>query len=92
MNHKFRPVKDLFTFSTYNFQRKALCHLLNPIITVAEIFLGQNNYQLICLRTKKLHTTFKCSFSAGPLLLCLNLDKGVVQVKSASAVQTKTES
>ena len=36
-------------------------------ITIAEIFLGKTNDLLICLRTKKLLTPLKSSFSAEPL-------------------------
>jgi hypothetical protein len=43
----------MFTFLGIISREKALCHLLNPIITIAEIFLGKDNYPLICLRTKK---------------------------------------
>jgi hypothetical protein len=46
-----------FNFSSYNYKIKILYNLLNTIITIAENFLGKN-YQLICLRTKRLQTPF----------------------------------
>jgi hypothetical protein len=50
-SYKFRPIKE-FLFSLAIISReKGLCHVLNPIITSVEIFLGKNNYQLICFRT-----------------------------------------
>jgi hypothetical protein len=70
-SYNFRPKNFyfiLFYFILFYFaiisREKALCHLLNPIITLAEIFLGKNYHQLICLRTTKLLTPFKSSFSA----------------------------
>ena len=70
-SYKFRPIKEFLLFLAIISREKALFHLLNQIITIAEIFLGKNSYQLICLTTKKLLAPFKSSFSAGPLLLCL---------------------
>jgi hypothetical protein len=73
-----------FTFSSYNFKiKKALCHLLNPIITIAENFLGKNNYQLFCIRTKKLQTPFSL---AGAILLCETPGYSAGQIKSSSTV------
>ena len=61
-----------FTFSSYNFKRKSTLSFAEPIITTAENFLGKNNYQLICLRTKKLQTpSFEKQFLAGAILLCV---------------------
>ena len=41
----FKPNKIL-NFSSCNFKRGAPCHLLNPIITVTEIFLGETAIEL----------------------------------------------
>ena len=60
---------------------------------LAEKVLGKNNYQLICLRTKRLQIPFffKKQFLAGPLLQCLiyGYSEGSF---SASFVQTESES
>ena len=45
--------------------------MLNQVIIIAEIFLGEKTYQLLCLRTKKLLAPLKKSFPAGLLLLHL---------------------
>ena len=45
--------------------------MLNQVIIIAEIFLGEKTYQLLCLRTKKLRAPLKYSFPAGLLLLHL---------------------
>jgi hypothetical protein len=37
-SYKFRPNKEVFFFLGIISREKALCHLLNPIITIAEIF------------------------------------------------------
>jgi hypothetical protein len=52
-SYKFRPIKEFLLFLGIISIEKALCHLLNPILPFTEIFLGKNNYQLICLRTKE---------------------------------------
>jgi hypothetical protein len=52
----------IVTFLGIILREKALCHLLHPIIIIAEIFLGKNNYQLICLRTKRCRLLFKKQF------------------------------
>jgi hypothetical protein len=41
----FKPDKIL-NFSSCNFMRGAPCHLLNPIITVTEIFVGETAIEL----------------------------------------------
>jgi hypothetical protein len=39
-SYKFRPNK-IFIFLAVISREKARCHLLNPMITIAEIFLGK---------------------------------------------------
>jgi hypothetical protein len=66
--------------------------LLNPIITIAEIFLGKKTKNKpISLFALELEALFKSSFSS-ELLPCFLLAKSGGQLKSASAVQTETES
>jgi hypothetical protein len=50
-SYKFRAIKKFLLFLAIISKEKELYHLLNPIITIAETFLGKNNYHLICLRT-----------------------------------------
>jgi hypothetical protein len=70
-SYKFRPIKEFLLFIAIISRETTFCHLLNQIITIAEIFLEKNSYELICLRTKKLLTPLKSPFLAGPLMPCL---------------------
>ena len=40
-SYKFRPIKEFLLFLAIISRGKLLCHLLNPMITIAEIFLGK---------------------------------------------------
>jgi hypothetical protein len=46
-----KPDKIL-NFSEYNFKRGASCHLLNPIITNTEIFVGKTATSFLTIETK----------------------------------------
>jgi hypothetical protein len=40
-SYQFRPIKEFLLFLAKILREKSLCHLLKPIITIAEIFLGK---------------------------------------------------
>ena len=66
----FRPNK-IFLFSLAVISReKITCHLLNPIITIAEIFLGKKHPSLYLHRTREAAGPLKaaCQLLAGLLL------------------------
>ena len=58
--------------------------MLNQVIIIAEIFLGEKTYQLLCLRTGP--SKKQLSSRASPAAL------DSWQLKSATTVQTETES
>jgi hypothetical protein len=62
-SYKFRPIKEILPFLAIISREKAFCHLLNPVITTAEIFLGKkNNYQLIFLKLSSYWPLLKGAF------------------------------
>ena len=62
--------------------------MLNQVIIIAEIFLGEKTHQLLCLRTKKLLAPLKKKLSSRASPAALDS----WQLKSATTVQTETES
>jgi hypothetical protein len=72
LHESFKLIPENFYFSRYNFKRKGTLSFVEPNNHNCRDFSREkNNYQLICLRTKKLLAPLKNSFSAGTLLLHL---------------------
>jgi hypothetical protein len=69
----FKPDKIL-NFSSCNFKRGAPCYLLNPIITVTEVFIEETAISSLTIELEKLLVPLRVAFTekllAGLLQLC----------------------
>jgi hypothetical protein len=55
-------------FSSCNFKRGAPCHLLDPIITVTEIILGETAISSLIVELEKLLAPLRAAFADNQLL------------------------
>jgi hypothetical protein len=60
----FKPNKIL-NFSSCNFKRGATCHLMNPIITSTEIFLGKAAISSLTIELEELLVLLRAAFAIG---------------------------
>ena len=58
----FNPNKIL-NFSSFNFKRGAPCHLMNPIITSTEIFVGKTAICSLTIELEKLLVPLRAAFT-----------------------------
>jgi hypothetical protein len=52
----------ILNFSSCNFKRGAPCYLLNPIITVTEVFVGKTTISSFTIEAKKLLVPLRTAF------------------------------
>jgi hypothetical protein len=67
ISYIFRPNKIFLVFLAVISREKEPCHLLNPINTIAEIFLGKTAINILAIKLEKLLAPFKAAL----LQLCL---------------------
>jgi hypothetical protein len=58
----------ILNFPSCNFKKGTLCHLLNPVITVTEIFVGSTAISSLNIHLEKLLVPLRAAFADNHLL------------------------